>query len=91
MIEHDRGDGASEVIDFHVISVVDQQIEVVAKIRFPVAFTVQYEDTTSAIYDNEDKEYFGAETEAAKFEQDVSISVLVTFDSRDVKSSMWIF
>jgi hypothetical protein len=83
IIEHDRGEGVSELLDFHVISVVDKQIEVVAKISFPVAFTVQYEDTTYAFYDKEDDEYIGAETETAKFEQEVSISTLVVFDLED--------
>jgi hypothetical protein len=56
---------------------------VVAKVKAPVSFDVQYLDTTSAWYDSEDQEYIGGETETATFEKDVTISLLVVIDTAD--------
>ena len=40
VIYHEAGDGPVELIEFDVISASDDQIEVVAKVRAPIAFDV---------------------------------------------------
>src|SRR5262249_9535879 len=83
IVDHEPGNGTIELIDFKVISVSDEQIEVVAKVKAPVSFDVQYLDTISGWYDSEDQEYIGGETETARFEQDVTISVLIIIGAVD--------
>jgi hypothetical protein len=80
VVYHAPGNGAIELIDFNVISVSNEGIEVVAKVKVPVSFDVQYLDTTSASYDSEDQAYIGGEIETVTFEEDVTISVLVIID-----------
>jgi hypothetical protein len=77
VVDHEAGNGAVELVDFDVISASDEQIELVAKAKAPVAFDVQYLDTSSAAWDSEDKEYIGGETETETFEQDVMLSLPV--------------
>jgi hypothetical protein len=83
VVDHEPGDRSVELIDFDIISASDDQIELVAKVKAPVSFDVQYLDTSSAWWDSEEKEYFGGETETETFEQEVVLSLLVVIDSED--------
>jgi hypothetical protein len=80
VIEHELGSGRVELLEFDVISASSDRIEVVAKVRAPVQFEVQYLDTTSAMWDSEDKEYIGGETEVHTFEDQVVLSLLIVID-----------
>jgi hypothetical protein len=83
IIDHSEGDGSVELADFHVVSISAGQIEVVAKVKIPVKFDVQYFDTTFATYDHEDNAYIGGDTETATFEQEVIINVFIVIDAKD--------
>jgi hypothetical protein len=83
VIEHEAGDGAPELLEFHVISVSDKEIEVVAKVKTPISFQVQYLDTDYAVHDKEDDTWIGAETAVATFDTEANISVLIVIDSED--------
>lgn len=83
VIHHEAGDGAIELTEFDVISASDDQIEVVAKVKTPIAFDVQYLDTSSAWWDSEDKEFIGGEKELETLDLETTLSVLITIDPED--------
>ena len=83
VVYHEVGNGPVELIDYDVISASNEKIEVVTKVRAPVAFDVQYLDTSSASWDSEDKEYIGGETETETLELEVTLSLLVVVDPED--------
>jgi hypothetical protein len=83
VIHHEASDGPIELLNFDVISVSDEQIEVVAKVKAPISFDVQYLDTSSAWWDSEDKEFIGGEREVEALELEVTLSVLITIDPRN--------
>jgi len=83
VIDHEPGDAIIELIDFNVISASEDQIEVVAKVRVPVKFDVQYLDTDSAWWDSEEKEFIGGDSEVATYDAEVVISLLVIIDAND--------
>ena len=85
VVDHEAGNGPVELVDFDVISASDEQIELVAKAKVPVAFDAQYLDTSSASWDSEEKQYFGGETATETFEQDVMLSLLVIVDPENKK------
>jgi PIN domain len=80
VIYHQAGDGPVELVKFDVISASDDQIEVVAKVKAPIVFDVQYLDTTSAWWDSEDKEFIGGEKEVQKLDLEMTLSVLIIID-----------
>lgn len=81
IIDHWSGNGSMELADFHVISVSNESIEVVVKLKVPIGFELQYEDLTYAIHDSEDDTYYGGETETIKLEVEVTISAFVVIDA----------
>lgn len=83
VIHHESGDGAIELVEFDVISSSDDQIEVVAKVKAPISFEVQYLDTSSAWWDSEDKEFIGGEKEVETLDLEMTLSVLITIDPED--------
>lgn len=83
VIHHEAGDGPVELIEFDVISASDDQIEVVAKVKAPIAFDVQYLDTWSAWWDSEDKEFIGGERDVETLELEMTLSVLIIIDPQD--------
>lgn len=83
VIDHEAGDGPIELIEFDVISASDDQIEVVAKVKVPIRFDVQYLDTSSAWWDSEDKEFIGGEKEVETLELQMTLSVLIIIDPQD--------
>jgi hypothetical protein len=83
VIHQEAGDGPVELIEFDVISASDDQIEVVAKVKVPIAFDVQYLDTSSAWWDSEDKEFIGGEKEVETLELQMTLSVLIIIDPQD--------
>ena len=83
VIEHEARDGPVELIRFDVISASADQIEVVAKVKVPMAFEVQFLDTTSAAWNSEDKEFIGGEKEVGTLELDMILSVLILIDPED--------
>ena len=83
VIHHEAGDGSVELIEFKVISASDAEIEVVAKVKAPIVFEVQYLDTSSAWWDSEDNEYIGGEKEIETLELEMTLSVLIIIDPHD--------
>jgi len=83
VIEHFAGNDPPKLDDFHVISVSDEQIEVIMKVKLSIEFTVQFLDTSLATYDSEDQTYIGAEKETETFEQEKDINVFVVVDAKD--------
>jgi hypothetical protein len=83
VVEHSSGNDAIKLVEFHVVSVAEDQIEVVAKARVPISFDVQYLDTSTASYDSEDKEYIGGESEIESFDVEKGINVFVVIDPQD--------
>jgi hypothetical protein len=83
VIHHEAGDGPVGLIEFDVISVSDDQIEVVAKVLAPITFDVQYLDTSSAWSDSEDKEFIGGEKDVETLELEMTLSVLIIIDPQD--------
>jgi len=83
VVDHRPSDGPVELIDFDVISASDNQIEVVAKLKAPIEFDVQYLDTSSAWWDSEDKEYIGGDTETETLELGTTLSVFLVIDQQD--------
>jgi hypothetical protein len=83
VVDHRPSDGPIELIDFDVISASDDQIEVVAKLKAPIEFDVQFLDTSSAWWDSEDKEYIGGDTETETLELDTTLSVFLVIDQED--------
>ena len=83
IVDHRLSDGSITLEYFHIISASDDQIELVAKVKTPVSFDVQYMDTSSAWWDSEEKDFFGGETETVTFEEEVVLSLLVVIDSKD--------
>ena len=83
VIHHEAGNGPVELIEFNVISASDGEIEVVAKVKVPIVFEVQYLDTSSAWWDSEDKEFIGGEKEVQTLELEMTLSVLIIIDPRD--------
>ncbi len=83
VVDHEVGNGPVELVDFDVISASDEKIELVAKVEVPVAFDVQYLDTSSAWWDSEEKDYYGGEKATETFEQDVTLSLLIVIDLED--------
>jgi hypothetical protein len=67
----------------NVISASDEEIEVVAKVKVPIDFEVQYLDTSSAWWDSEDKEFIGGEKEVQALELEMTLSVLIIIDPQD--------
>lgn len=82
VIHHEAGDGPVELIEFDVISASDDQIEVVAKVKAPIAFDVQYLDTSSAWWDSEDN-FIGGERDVETLELEMTLSVLIIIDPQD--------
>jgi hypothetical protein len=83
VIDHEAGDGPVELITFDIISASNDQIEVVAKVKAPITFDVQYLDTSSAWWDSEVNEYIGGDTEVETLELDMTLSVLINIDPQD--------
>jgi hypothetical protein len=83
VIDHEAGDGPVELVKFDVISVADDQIAVVAKVRAPITFDVQYLDTSSASWDSEDEEFIGGETEVERLELEMTLSALIIINQQD--------
>lgn len=83
VVDHSSGNGPIELVDFHVVSVAEDQIEVVVKARVPISFDVQYLDTDTAFYDSEEKEYIGGESETETFEVEKEINVFVVIDAQN--------
>jgi len=83
VIRHEAGDGPIELIEFKVILASDEKIEVVAKVKAPIVFEVQYLDTSSAWWDSEDKEFIGGEKEVRTLELQVTLTVLIIIDSQN--------
>ena len=55
----------------------------VAKVKAPIVFEVQYLDTSSAWWDSEDNEYIGGEKEIETLELEMALSVLIIIDPHD--------
>lgn len=83
VIHHEAGDGPVELIEFKVISASDEEIEVVAKVKAPIRFEVQYLDTSTAWWDSEDKEFIGNGKEVQTLELEMPLSVLIIIDPED--------
>jgi hypothetical protein len=83
VIHHEAGNDPVEPTEFKVISASGEEIEVVAKVRAPITFEVQYLDTSSAWWDSEDKEYIGGDKEVETLELKLILSVLITIDPED--------
>ena len=49
----------------------------------PIAFDVQYLDTSSATWDSEDKEFIGGEREIITLQLDTTLSVLILIDPKE--------
>lgn len=83
VVDHSPSEDSPDLIDFKVISVLEGRVQIVAKIKVPISFEVQYLDTNSAWWDSEEKEFVGGDTDTETFQQDVAISALITINERD--------
>jgi PIN domain len=83
VIHHEAGNEPVELVDYDIISAEDDRIEVVAKVKAPITFDVQYLDTSSAWWDSEDKQFIGGDKEVETLELEMSLSVLIVIDPQD--------
>jgi hypothetical protein len=74
--------GEIEIVDFTVVAASAADVTLMMNIRTPLLIQVDYEDRSSAMYDNEDDVYFGAETDQAEIEDDPIIRVFAKIRRR---------
>lgn len=73
----------SQILDFLVISSSTKQIEIIAHVSIDLLVHVQYEDTSDAMWDSEDKVYIGTEVAETEIETDATIKVFVSINSKN--------
>ena len=67
--------GEIEIDEYKVLAASDRDISVLLRVTVPLKVTIDYEDRSSATYDNEDGVYFGAEAAEAEIEDEPVIRV----------------
>jgi PIN domain len=83
VIHHEARSEPVELVDYDIISAEDDRIEVIARVKAPIAFDVQYLDTSSAWWDSEEKEFIGGDKEVETLELEMSLSVLIVIDPQN--------
>ncbi|WP_169926432.1 PIN domain-containing protein, partial [Gluconobacter albidus] len=67
--------GKMEIDDFTVLAASNQDISVILKVRIPLKINIDFEDRSSAFYDNEDDIYVGTEFAQTNIEDEPIIRV----------------